>query len=588
MPRAASRAGQRIMDGLTLKAITAAADRLYQGTRISEVRWVRPGGLWLGFGSRLGGMVLSVHPSLYGLFIMSGKGTVRQAMVPAVEVMRRRLKGARIESISMPTLDRVVRISAVKMSCAGRTRRLVLVFEPISRWSNIILTGEPEETVITALKVFPGGGGRRTIMPGRPYEPPPPGRGADPSGMSKDDLAGLLEDLLHTDESAWAEELQRDLLGLSSHTAADIVRAAGRGGSPSPESLSKILLEMISDPPAEAGLSGPEEDRLRLVLHVPGAEPAGVEWLEITKAAGLCYEKAAGALNAAQLLAEAGRTIQKRLKHMEKLVLRLDEDLREASMAEDYRGAGSLIMAHMTEIEKGSVKFETENAFGEKGSKASIYLEPKLSPVENAERYFKLARKMKSRKKYLSGRRKELSESMEKLARQRREIEGTSDPSRLEKLVMEAVGHDRSKTPVEEPRPAPSPGRRPQRYIEYRDKEGFRIIVGRNASSNDYVLNRVASPDDVWCHADGFAGAHVILKGTGRTKEAADSALLKACMLAAYYSKGKDQPRVPVSYTRRRYVRKPKGAPAGMVILRQRHTMIVKPTVPEGTSLVNG
>ncbi len=104
--------------------------------------------------------------------------------------------------------------------------------------------------------------------------------------------------------------------------------------------------------------------------------------------------------------------------------------------------------------------------------------------------------------------------------------------------------------------------------------QGFVILVGKNNVQNDELV-REASPDDLWLHAREIPGAHVVVKTGGR--EVPENVLRYAASLAAGYSKGKDSGRVPVDYTRIRYVRKPKGFKPGMVIYRNHKTVFVEP-----------
>jgi predicted ribosome quality control (RQC) complex YloA/Tae2 family protein len=101
---------------------------------------------------------------------------------------------------------------------------------------------------------------------------------------------------------------------------------------------------------------------------------------------------------------------------------------------------------------------------------------------------------------------------------------------------------------------------------EYRASDGTRLLVGRDAKSNDLLTTRVARPHDVWMHARGSTGSHVVIP-TDRGKSASAEALIDAATLAAHFSEARGNDTVEVSWCERRFVRKPKGAPAGMVTL---------------------
>ncbi len=99
--------------------------------------------------------------------------------------------------------------------------------------------------------------------------------------------------------------------------------------------------------------------------------------------------------------------------------------------------------------------------------------------------------------------------------------------------------------------------------------------MGKSALQNDSLLKR-ARPDDLWFHVKGLPGAHVIVHRRGK-EEIPQGVIEAAARLAAGFSKGKDESKVEVSYTQAKYVRKPKGAPPGLVVLTREETVTVAP-----------
>lgn len=122
---------------------------------------------------------------------------------------------------------------------------------------------------------------------------------------------------------------------------------------------------------------------------------------------------------------------------------------------------------------------------------------------------------------------------------------------------------------------------RPERaQAQYRtlEVEGYRILIGKAARDNDALTFGVARPNDMWLHASGYAGSHVIVQ---RPDEAADiprHVLERAAELAAFHSKAREaRGKVGVSVCRAGDVRKERGAPAGQVQLRRSMTIKVYP-----------
>jgi predicted ribosome quality control (RQC) complex YloA/Tae2 family protein len=101
--------------------------------------------------------------------------------------------------------------------------------------------------------------------------------------------------------------------------------------------------------------------------------------------------------------------------------------------------------------------------------------------------------------------------------------------------------------------------------------------VGRGARSNDQLTFRESSPSDVWLHARDAAGAHVVLRWQ-RDEPPPARDLEEAALLAAWHSRARGSALVPVDWTRRKYVRKPRGARAGLVTMTRGETVFVRPT----------
>ena len=110
-------------------------------------------------------------------------------------------------------------------------------------------------------------------------------------------------------------------------------------------------------------------------------------------------------------------------------------------------------------------------------------------------------------------------------------------------------------------------------------RAGETILVGRNARENHHVTFRLAGPEDFWFHALGVSGAHVIVRNEQRLKRPRKETLEDAAAAAAYYSDARMQTWVDVQWTRRKWVRKPRGAAPGAVLVKRSETIRVQPTV---------
>jgi len=108
--------------------------------------------------------------------------------------------------------------------------------------------------------------------------------------------------------------------------------------------------------------------------------------------------------------------------------------------------------------------------------------------------------------------------------------------------------------------------------------KGYKILVGRNAEANDKLTLKYSYKDDLWLHAKDVAGSHVLIKYQSG-KNFPKDVIEYAAGLAAYNSKRKNESLCPVAFTQKKYVRKRKGDPAGMVVIEREEVILVAPVV---------
>ncbi len=116
---------------------------------------------------------------------------------------------------------------------------------------------------------------------------------------------------------------------------------------------------------------------------------------------------------------------------------------------------------------------------------------------------------------------------------------------------------------------------------QFRSVGGYTILVGKSGAGNDHLTFSVASPQDLWLHAAGYSGAHVVVRNPGRLSALPDATVRQAAAIAAYFSKGQPEKSLDVHYAWRRHVKKGKGMSPGMVMLKRHRTIRVSPSLPE-------
>lgn len=204
-----------------------------------------------------------------------------------------------------------------------------------------------------------------------------------------------------------------------------------------------------------------------------------------------------------------------------------------------------------------------------------IELDPLVSPAVNVQRFFKKYRKAQASQKHTARQLKKTEMERNYLEGILLQLDMADSEEVLREIEIELAAEGYVKQRVKRQRSAKQELQEPARY---RSRDGIVILVGRNNRQNDLVTFRLSSPRHLWLHARNMPGSHVVVLAEGEIPE---QTLQDAARLAAYFSKGRESNSVPVDYTERRHVRKPKGAKPGFVTYEQAKTIFVNPTEAE-------
>lgn len=267
---------------------------------------------------------------------------------------------------------------------------------------------------------------------------------------------------------------------------------------------------------------------------------------------------------------ELSSCIRKGLSKTERRISALSKDLDSTDRAEEYKQAGNLVLANLNRLKTG---MEQVDLIGYDGHTVAVSLDPKLSPSRNADRFFRKYKKAKTGHDIIPQRLQQAEDEESYLKSLQSQLEQAEEDdfinirsSLVAKGYLKRRGKEKGKARAE-------PGSPGYRTIIFR---AWEILVGKGAKGNDYITTRIARPDDLWLHAEGMPGSHVLVKNPKRIEVPAD-VLVKAAALAAFYSKGKTAGKVAVTYTRAGLVKKPRGAKPGLVTLKERKSIMVRP-----------
>jgi predicted ribosome quality control (RQC) complex YloA/Tae2 family protein len=260
------------------------------------------------------------------------------------------------------------------------------------------------------------------------------------------------------------------------------------------------------------------------------------------------------------------------LQKRERTISAITADIASQQRAEEYQHAGDLLLAHLASIPTGA----KEVVLDDNDRPVVIPLDPSLTPSRNAQRYFAKAKRSRTARVESGERLPSLQRGIEKAQSFREALRGAHTPVELAACLsehgtlMDELGLNEKGEEKELP---------PFRIFVV--DGGFEVWAGKSSQNNDLLTLRHARPNDLWFHARGASGSHVVLRvGSGKGTPG-KKAREQAAGIAAYYSRMKKAKLVPVAMTERKYVRKPKGAPAGTVVLEREQVIFASPALPE-------
>jgi len=257
------------------------------------------------------------------------------------------------------------------------------------------------------------------------------------------------------------------------------------------------------------------------------------------------------------LLAELDKKINTKIRLLAELKTRLNSIEQKRS----YKEIGDLIMANIHSIHTGTSRVELFDFY--RNTKVNIKLKPEWNPQQNAKFFYEKSKNEAKEAEFKSKAITSLEYEINRLNENRLKLIEVNDTKSLRKSV--AIN------PVPQNKQTPS---LPYKLYKY---SGFEILVGKNAKSNDELIKSFGSKNDTWLHAREVSGSHVLIKNAGG-KIIPSPVLEKAASLAAFYSKAKSNALVPVIHTLKKFVRKPKGAAPGAVIVERENVIMVEPS----------
>jgi predicted ribosome quality control (RQC) complex YloA/Tae2 family protein len=271
--------------------------------------------------------------------------------------------------------------------------------------------------------------------------------------------------------------------------------------------------------------------------------------------------------------------LQNLLAKTERTLAAVRHDLQNYDRSIQYQQYGTFLLVHASEVSKGRTSLEMPSGPGP----VQIPLDPALTPVQNAQRFFEKAKHARRAQENAHVRVQLLGRRQSMIRELLHSLEATTSREELDqlmttqKLPLDSLGIGSSQETRE--------------HIPFRTfvvDGGFEVWAGKDNANNDLLTLKYARPNDLWFHVRGVSGSHVVLRMATGKGPPGKKAKEQAAGIAAYYSKMRKAGMAPVTMTERKYIRKPKGAPAGTVMVSREETVFATPGLPSTAVLDTG
>lgn len=556
-------------------AATAAVARElrgWEGARIDRVQQPAPDTISLGLRGTGGPARLGIflRPDLPRLHLTATPG---QSLVPPPGLclaLRKWLEGARLQRVSHPPWERWLVLSFEGRSSLGDRSTLLLRIDLIPGATNLVLSLAEGGRVLAAWRA-PGAGP------------------AGPGALLPDEVTGAaLEPLLTASGPAW-RALVGQIAGFGPVLAREALYRSGADPAvtaaevrPQAEVLARTVRELADE--VNGGRFEPA------VYYTATGRAADWHVVRLAHLAGLTRvphptpSRAADAFYVARLeeeswaagLARVRSALSAWRRRLAKKLTAQEQELERADLAATYQLWGELLTAFADRVPPGAGAVALPNYYLADQPEVTVPLDPARSARSNAQVYFGRAAKARRTARAAAAEVERTRADLQYLEQLSATVETCRTPSDLQEVEEElaAAGLVR---PGCRHRGTRSPDHA-FTGLRLLTSGGEEVLVGKNHRQNEQLL-RLARPDDVWLHARGVPGAHVLLRrgSAAETVFPPPASLEEAAELAAHFSRAHQAAWVEVDWTRVRYVRKPRGGRPGLVLYDHEETLRVSP-----------
>lgn len=569
------------LDGISMHPLAIELDRAVAGGRIDRIN--QPSKQSIVMSLRLPGknvlLHITINPQNPAMHLIDKAPENPPEPPMFCMVLRKHLETGRIAGVRQYGLDRLLMLDIDFLSAGGKIITKTLVVELMGKYSNIILV--QEGIIIDALRKVGTNSSRvRTVLPGDAYILPPQ---QDKLNLLETPIREAIAAIRTKGDMKLSKAILDTCLGFGPVTAKEAAYGAGlpanmaisqlnEGDFASLENALQEITDSFREPCGAASIVIDKNNKPLATASFPlhyFSEETALTFPTISE-----MLSRASSLTGSYQIPDKDRfrkLMKNELNRAENKVQKLRDDIAAADNAEEYRIKADNLMTYQYQFQdRVDAEVTVPNIYSETGESITIRMDQRLSVVENVQAYYKKYDKLKRGKELLEQQLQHCLDDIQYMSSIEASLESSTRLAEINDIKAELIASG-----ILREKPKKHAAEKQSQPFKFTAPDGTQILVGKNNYQNDRLTFKTANPGDIWLHTQNIPGSHVILRCDG--DEPAEDTLLLASYLAVHFSKAQGSSKVPVDYTRARFVKKPSGAKPGFVIFTNQTTLYVTP-----------
>ena len=569
-------------DGITVSALVAEIDDNLKGGRINKIAQPENDELIITIKNQRKQyrLFLSASASLPLIYLTETNKPSPLTAPNFCMLLRKHIGSGKIIAIEQPGMERIIRFTIEHLNELGDLCTKYLIVEIMGKHSNIIFCNEEDQIIDSIKHVSAHMSSVREVLPGRPYFIPETQSKLNPFVLTEE----IFQEKIFPRPVNVAKAIYTSITGISPLMAEEVCYRAGIDGGIPTDGLEDVervhlahtflrMVDDIRDGHFEPNIiyKGKEPVEFACFPLSQYQDYRAVSYPSIFPVLETYYAEKNIVTKMRQKTVDLRKIVQNALERNVKKYQLQQKQLKDTEKKEKYRVWGELLNTYGYEVEPGAKSMEALNYYT--NEMIQIPLDETMTPQENAKKYFDKYSKLKRTKEALDTLLQETGDEIKHLESIAASLDIASSEEDLVQIKEEMMeyGYVKRKNTGGKKVKVTS---RPYHYIS---SDGYDIYVGKNNFQNDELSFKFASGNDWWFHAKGQPGSHVIVKS--KNEELPDRTFEEAGKLAAYYSRGRQAPKVEIDYTQKKNLRKPTGGKPGFVVYYTNYSLLIEPDI---------